>query len=60
MKRLEIEQMEVVIGGGERCQFVTWGFIGIGSALMTAGITAPLGIVIGGIGAFSLFAGGCG
>ncbi len=52
--------MEMTRAGGEICEFLTWGLMGAGVALTTAFVTAPLGIVIGAVGAVGYFAGGCG
>lgn len=51
--------MEDLIGAN-KCEFFTWALMGLGATLCTSVVAAPLGVVIGGVGAASYFAGGCG
>lgn len=59
MRKLETQEIEELVGGN-RCEFYTWMLIGVGITLSTSVVAAPLGIVIGGVGAASYFGGGCG
>lgn len=57
---MEIDDLEAIQGGGDRCEFVAATIAGFGGILCTAIITAPLGIVMVAVGAGSYLAGGCG
>ncbi|REA63593.1 hypothetical protein DSL64_03885 [Dyadobacter luteus] len=60
MRKLRLQELEQTRAGDARCDTVTWTMIGMGTALSTSIIAAPLGIVIGGFGAALYFGGGCG
>lgn len=60
VKLLKIEFSEIQnVRGGNRCEYTVYGMIGLGAALSTSIVAAPLGIVVGGGGLFLAWAGAC-